>query len=61
MCAEADKDPKEKKHARQFLLADPNNPTGWFHWSYGYDTVGRTSSLTYPRRDEGYPSTVGYS
>ena len=43
------------------LLGDPWEPSGPARWSYAWDTAGRLQSITYPRRDEGFPAQVSYS
>ena len=41
-------------------LSSPQSPSGLARWSYSWDGAGRLQSITYPRRDEGYPTVVTY-
>lgn len=50
-----------EKDGRAAPTGSPQVPSGWLRWGYSYDNGGRVSKVTYPRRDEGYPTEAVYS
>ena len=46
--------------AKAMALVSPSAPSGPARWSYTWDSAGRLSAMTYPRRDEGYATQVAY-